>query len=96
MATNLYNIYFFSLFPVKPGHGRVLLSNETEHVKVVDAMSYVPSPSDKCHGSSNHCITESPICSGSLTHHDKVLESPTAATDDFRVLSAPRRRVRRR
>ena len=87
---------------VKPGHGRILLSNETEHVKVVDAMSYVPSPSEKCHESSNHCITASPTLSSGSTlmspkhHHDEVFESPTAATDEYRRLAAPRRRVRRR
>lgn len=85
---------------VKPGHGRILLSNETEHVKVVDAMSYVPSPSEKCHGSS-HCITASPTLSTGSTlmspkHHHQVLESPITATDEFGVLAAPRRRVRRR
>lgn len=85
---------------VKAGHGRILLSNETEHVKVVDAMSYVPSPSEKCHGSS-HCITaSSPLSSGSPLmspkHHGQVSESPISTSDEFRVLTAPRRRVRRR
>lgn len=85
---------------MKPGHGRILLSNETEHVKVVDAMSYVPSPSEKCHGSS-HCITASPTLSTGSTlmspkHQHQVLESPITATDEFGVLAAPRRRVRRR
>ena len=88
------------LFSVKPGHGRILLSNETEHVKVVDAMSYVPSPSEKCHGSS-HCIPASPTLSSGSTlmspkHHDQEFELSSAATDEFRVLTAPRRRVRRR
>jgi len=103
-STTLYIIYFVvivSLFAVKPGHGRILLSNETEHVKVVDAMSYVPSPSEKCHGSSR-CITASPTLSSGSTlmspkqHHNKEFELSTAATDEFRALATPRRRVRRR
>ena len=97
----LYHLFCCcSLFSVKPGHGRILLSNETEHVKVVDAMSYVPSPSEKCHGSSYH-ITASPTLSSGSTlmspkYHDQMFESPTSATDEFRVLAPPRRRVRRR
>lgn len=85
---------------MKPGHGRILLSNETEHVKVVDAMSYVPSPSEKCHGSSHCIIASSPLSSGSPLmspkHHGQVSESPISTSDEFRVLTAPRRRVRRR
>ncbi|XP_067019290.1 rho GTPase-activating protein gacJJ-like isoform X1 [Acropora muricata] len=50
---------------VKPGHSRILLSNETEHVKVVDTMSYIPSPNGKCasptmSAASNELLVQSP------------------------------------
>jgi len=50
---------------VKPGHSRILLSNETEHVKVVDTMSYIPSPNGKCaspamSAASNEMLVQSP------------------------------------
>ena len=74
----------FVVFVVKPGHSRILLSNETEHVKVVDAMSYVPSPShDEC---------ASPAIMSPA--NSEMFESPV---DKHRAeLVAPRRRVRRR
>lgn len=88
-----------SVFLVKPSHSRILLSNETEHVKVVDAMSYVPSPNEKCLESG---YLVSPAISMGSPHdhmsprHDEVFESPTAATDKYREFAPPRRRVRRR
>jgi len=53
---------------VKPGHSRVLLSNETEHVKVVDTMSYVPSPSDQSVSSPAYSeVFESPVNDREIT-----------------------------
>lgn len=65
---------------VKPGHSRILLSNETEHVKVVDTMSYVPSPNGKC---------SSPAMSSSS--NDLLVQSPGNSKN-----GNPRRRIRRR
>ncbi|RMX44964.1 hypothetical protein pdam_00018182 [Pocillopora damicornis] len=82
---------------VKPGHSRILPSNETEHVKVVDAMSYVPSPNDKYLGT--HCLASPGISMGSTdmsTRHGEVFESSTAAADKYKQFASPRRRVRRR
>lgn len=82
---------------VKPAHSRILLSNETEHVKVVDAMSYVPSPNEKYLGTD--CLASPGISLGSphmSPRHDEVFESPTAVADKYRQFAAPRRRVRRR
>lgn len=72
-------------------------SNETEHVKVVDAMSYVPSPNDKYLGT--HCLASPGISMGSTdisTRHGEVFESSTAAADKYKQFASPRRRVRRR
>ena len=75
-----------------------MLSNETEHVKVVDAMSYVPSPTGKCYG---NIIVSQTLSSGSTLSppgqpHNEVFESLTGANNEFRGLAVPRRRVRRR
>lgn len=71
---------------VKPGHSRILLSNETEHVKVVDTMSYLSSPNNE---------NVSPVILSPAS--SDVLESPSAVNvDKHRELAMPRRRVRRR
>ena len=79
----LKKIMYFVVFVVKPGHSRILLSNETEHVKVVDATSYIPSPNDQY---------ASPAIM-SPAAYSNMLDSPA---DNDRQILAPRRRVRRR
>ena len=76
----------FLTFSVKPGHSRILLSNETELVKVVDTRSYVPSP-----GNEN-------VSPGVMLPGDsEVFGSPSAVNvDKHRDTHTPRRRVRRR
>ena len=76
----------FLAFSVKPGHSRILLSNETELVKVVDTRSYVPSP-----GNEN-------VSPGVMLPGDsEVFCSPSAVNvDKHRDTHTPRRRVRRR
>lgn len=71
---------------VKPGHSRILLSNETELVKVVDTRSYVPSP-----GNEN-------VSPGVMSPGDSEVfcSSSTVNIDKHRDTHTPRRRVRRR
>lgn len=73
-------------FSVKPGHSRILLSNETELVKVVDTRSYVPSP-----GNEN-------VSPGVMSPGDSEVfcSSSTVNIDKHRDTHTPRRRVRRR
>ena len=84
---------------MKPGHSRILLSSETEHVKVVDAISYVPSPSKEYHvGEPADCTSGSTIMSA---RSEEILESPTRARDHHarerrRDGGTHRRRIRRR
>jgi hypothetical protein len=60
---------------VKKEHAKVLLSEETEHVKVIDAMTYIPSPDKHLHERTRHACSPR---TGSNTYlvSDEVFESP--------------------